>query len=141
MDVSARDGLISLREAIVATSNNAANFDAPAGDANGDQIVFSPNLAGQTITLNSRLFDITDDLLIRGNNITIDAAQNQRIFSVASSELVGLSNIRLTGGRSEEGGAIRFSGSGTLRLTDVELFENSNAALRGPDPNIFYENA
>ena len=141
MDVSARDGLISLREAIVATSNNAANFDAPAGDANGDQIVFSPNLAGQTITLNSRLFDITDDLLIRGNNITIDAAQNQRIFSVASSELVGLSNIRLTGGRSEEGGAIRFSGGGTLRLTNVELFENSNAALRGPDPNIFDENA
>ena len=49
------DGVISLREAIIAANTNAAHGDAPAGSAAGDTITFDPAVFGpgliQTITI------------------------------------------------------------------------------------------
>ena len=58
------DGLISLREAIIAANTNEAFGDAQAGDADGDRIVFSTEIAGLSQTLLNGELEITDDLVI-----------------------------------------------------------------------------
>ena len=124
------DGLISLREAIVATNTNAAFGDAPAGDVNGDSINFASGLIGQTVELSLGELEITDDLVIRGFGSTVQAAAGERIFSINTSEAVALSRLTLENGEAIEGGAIRFEGGGTLRIFQSQLFHNS-ASLGG----------
>ena len=119
------DGLISLREAIVATNINAAFGDSPAGDVDGDSIRIDPTLAGQTIALSSGQLEITDDLIIRGFGTIVEAAPNERIFSINTSEVVSLSRLTLENGDASQGGAIRFQGGGTLRLFRSQFFDNS----------------
>ena len=124
------DGLISLREAIVATNTNTAFGDAPAGDVDGDSIRIAPALIGQTVALSSGELEITDDLVIRGFGTTIEAAPGERIFSVSSSEIVTLSRLNLENGESNEGGALRYEGDGTLRLFQSQ-FSNNTAQFGG----------
>jgi predicted outer membrane repeat protein len=126
-NVVADDGVISLREAITATNSNAAFHDAPAGDATGDVIKFSPSLSGSTIETSQ--LPITDDLVIRGFDVTLDGNQG-RVFSVQTSETVTLSRLKFVGGSSDKGGAIRFGGGGRLRIYASE-FENNHATARG----------
>ena len=121
------DGLVSLREAIVAANTNEAFGDAEAGDANGDTIVFDGDIAVLTQTILNGEYEITDDLIITGS-VTIDAANASRIFNINTDELVALNNLTLTNGTADRGGAILSEAGGTTRLTNVTLANNTATA-------------
>ena len=120
------DGLLSLREAIVAANTNAAFADAPAGEADGDIIRFSPEIARSQIDLIDGELQITDDLRIQGGttNLTIDAQTSSRIFFVDSSELVTFSGLSLSNGVADRGGAILTVGSGVTVVSETQFLEN-----------------
>ncbi len=80
-DVSAADGQLSLREAVMAASTNAAVGDAPAGEATGDSISFASALSGGTIALTASLPSISDDLALAGD-VTISGESAFQIFSI-----------------------------------------------------------
>ena len=152
--VDAQDGLLSLREAILA---------ANANEADGDAIQFNNTLSGQTIFLNLGELVIEDDIIIGDDSspvfINIDAAGTSRIFSVSTlsatgSRSVTLSDIAFLNGMETNGGALyigaeedvlcircRFDGNtatgdspgqgggaiyteGTLALLDTDLLNN-----------------
>ena len=131
--LAAEDGLVSLREAIVASNTNTASGDAVAGSVNGDVIRFAPALAGLTIQLTGGEFEITDDLRIQGgaSDITIDAGGASGIFEVDSSELVTFSGMNLTGGVSDSGGAISTFGLGRTVASGVTFTENQATGVGG----------
>ena len=108
------DGLVSLREAITAANTNDAFGNAPAGDADGDRILFADELTNLTITLNLGELSLTDDVLIQAGdlNVTIDAANNSRHFNVTTSERVGLGGLTLINGVADRGGSISLTGGG-----------------------------
>ena len=97
---SGTDGLISLREAIIAANTNAPFGDAPAGSASGDSIQFDALAANSTIKLTAGQLRITDDVLIQAgsSNITVDGNAVSRIFEVATSERVVFSNMNFIRG-------------------------------------------
>ncbi len=99
--VDLNDGLVSLREAVTAANTNANFGDAAAGDETGDTIQFAPQIANQAIVLVEGEIEITDDLRIIGNgNITIDAQDQSRIFSIdTNQEDVLLSRLTFINGR------------------------------------------
>lgn len=130
------DGLVSLREAIIAAETNAAFGDAAAGSVDGDTIGFDASIANMTIDLVHGDLIVTDDLKINGetNSITIDALNNSRIFNVDTTELFTLSNVRLTNGSADMGGAILFKGSGNKILFNVTIdhsVANGNNSTHG----------
>lgn len=95
----------SLREAIEQANANAG----------ADIIKFDyPSLVGQTIVLTDELL-ISDDLTIDGlgkNRLTIDGNHNSRIFNINNGDLsttinVTISDIKLTNGYADNGGAIK----------------------------------
>ncbi len=140
-DVVANDGLLSLREAIQASNNNATVTDATRGSETGDTITFAASLAGATIKLTNGRLTITDDLIIAGdaaNPITIDAGSQSQHFSSLSEQDISISNVRLINGLSANnsggtgnGGSIEL-GPGVFQctLTNVE-FVNCNATNKG----------
>jgi hypothetical protein len=75
-DVVAADGVLTLREAILAANTNQAVNEAPAGSPDApDVIQFHPDLAGGTIVLSGQPLVITEDLQIVGpgaDQLTID---------------------------------------------------------------------
>ncbi len=121
----AADGLISLREAVIAANTNADFGDAVAGDINGDIIQFDSSLLGSTYTLTEGEIQITDDVLIQGgqSGITIDAQGSSRIFNIAVTETVGIGKLILTGGQADNGGAI-YANGGTTILDGVSFTGN-----------------
>lgn len=130
----ATDGLVSLREAIVAANTNEAFGDAVAGAIDGDRIEFDPSLLGGTISLTAGELEVTDDLIIQGGDLglTIDAQGLSRIFNLGSSGgLIGINNLELTNGVADQGGAIQNLGPGTTRLTNVTLTNNTATGLVG----------
>ena len=122
------DGFVSLREAIIAAETNAAFGDAAAGSADGDRILFASGIANGTINLIHGDFEISDDLVINGagQNITIDAQGNSRMFTINSTENFKFSNITLTNGNEVNGGAMLLLGNGDKTLYNVSL-TNSTA--------------
>ena len=98
--------------------------------AGGDTITF--NLAaGSTITLASAELSLTQSVSITGpagGTITVrrDAANATqfRIFSVAANNIVGISNLTISGGVGGSGGGIYNSG-GTLTLTNSTVSGNT----------------
>ncbi len=114
------DGVISLREAILAANNTLGL----------DEITFAPALVGQTITLGGiALPTLTDHLNIHGGSgVTISGAGASHIVDVASSTVVRLTNLTLANGnRFGAGGAI--TNQGFLTLTSVDI--QNNAAMGG----------
>lgn len=113
------DGQISFREAMVAANTNAPFGDAPAGEELGDIIQFASTLAGETIQLNNGDFSITENLTIRGSDVSVDLAADQidRLFEIETAEEVRLTGLSFVGGTFHDGPAISMSGGGTLRLT------------------------
>ncbi len=127
VDEVALDGMLSLREAVMAANTNAAVGDAPAGMNNGDRIRFDSSLNGATITLQQGELPILDDLDIDGfgRDIKIDANGASRIFRLDTSETVRLASLELTGGAvDDEGGAIATSG-GLLDLRRVAILDST----------------
>ena len=122
-DVVANDNQTSLREAI-----NYANARAGA-----DTISFAPNVLG-TITLSSRLPEITDALTIAGVGarlLTIDGGGKVRLFAVASGVRANIYDLTISGARYDKSqgpeGAI--VNRGNLSLVGVAL--TGNAGIEG----------
>jgi hypothetical protein len=134
------DGLVSLREAIVASNNNMAFGDAVAGETDGDRIVFDASLSGGSIVLTQGQLSVLDDLVIEGGGreIAIDGDGSTRIFDLRSTELVAINNLELTNGFAFEGGAISATGLGTTRLFNVSVTDNTATGFGGGA--IFFSN-
>ena len=134
IDSVANDGLLSLREAIMAADTNTAVGDATAGDAQGDIIRFAPSLSGQRITLQSGELAISDDLAIYGGtqNVSIDAGTASRIFSVNTSEQVVIRDLNLANGSAvDAGGAVLTTGPGQTVINGVEISSSVAAGMGG----------
>lgn len=129
----AMDGMISLREAIIAANTNAAFGDAPAGAASGDTIRFDSSLNGSTLTLTQGQLVISDDLQIQGGqqNITIDGNGNSRIFLVSTNERVALGGLTYTGGIAGRGGAIFSASDGPLLVVNSRFTGNEANGVGG----------
>jgi len=128
----ATDGLVSLREAIIASNTNQSFGDAVAGSATGDRIVFDASINGVAHLIVNGEYEITDDLVIVGGDsrTEINGRSESRIFRINTSETVGLSNLILRDGRNrggeEVGGAIFSASGGTTRLNNLVLISNNN---------------
>ena len=123
-DVSAADGQLSLREAVMAASTNAAVGDAPAGEATGDSISFASALSGGTIALTASLPSISDDLALAGD-VTISGESAFQIFSIdAAGEPVTLSDLVLANGTAVSGGALSIASGSTVALNGVTVRDN-----------------
>ncbi len=127
-DVVADDGLLSLREAVIAANTNEAFSDAPAGDEEGDRIVFEAGEPGadpsdiQLLTLGE--LEITDDLVIVGtaNGLSqwtqIESGFTSRIFNVNTTEPVHFRRLAIVTGMAETGGNIVVQPGGDLSIVD-----------------------
>ena len=82
LDNVVNDGLITLREAVLAANTGQPVGDAPAGDGN-DQISFAAALAGQSIS-----FQITGDSSL--GNSALAVARNLSIEGLPQGELVSV---------------------------------------------------
>ncbi len=113
----------SLRQAVI-DANTAAG---------ADEVVFSPSLTGQTITLTGSELNNTGNLTIKGpiagnpTGIIISGGGNSRVLSSNANLL--LDNVTLTGGVAPSGGAI-FISQGSLVLND-SLITGNNSSLNG----------
>ena len=127
------DGLLSLREAVIAANTNQEFSDAQAGDITGDRIWFDPSIAGQTLRLATGELAITDDVMNQGgmNDITIEGS-GDRLFSNVSNERVLFSQLTFIGGRSTRGGAIFAGGNpGGRTVINQSTFDNNEALVEG----------
>lgn len=118
------DGLISLREAIIAANTNTAFGDAPAGDADGDKIFFDASLEGATIGLLGSGLSITEGVEIRSEDIdvTVDSDEAEVLFDINTDQQVIFNGLTLLQVDPEsEARGINMSGGGELRLTDTRV--------------------
>src|SRR3954464_10630239 len=125
----AADGLVTLREAIVASNTDTAT-DLGAIGSGADTIAFAPGLTG-TITLGGTEIQITDAVTINGPgaaNLLVSAAGASRIFNITNE--VGDATIKgltLTGGNVGAGfggGAVFSNAFGLLTISDSVLTGN-----------------
>ncbi len=95
---------------------------------NGDQIVFDPSLAGQTITLaNTSELLLTKNLTIQGlgaDQLTLSGANNTRVFEIALGVTDTITGLTIAHGNpgGEAGGILN---AGTLNLISVTLTGNT----------------
>ncbi len=127
------DGLVSLREAVIAANTNADFGDAVAGDADGDVIRFATSMAGSEIGLFQGQIDITDDVFIQGGDrdITINGRGIQRHFAINATERVGFSKLTFINGRGVNGGSILAQGSGNTLVSESTFNGNNATGLGG----------
>ena len=111
------DGMVTLREAILAANTDTAVDGSMKGDG-ADVIRFAPGLGGGAIplmssgdgTAGSSAFGILTDITIEGDRdlgITLElssGAQPMRFFYVASGGSLSLKDLTLRGGRANGGG-------------------------------------
>lgn len=116
-DAVAPDGVVTLREALLAANNNSTVNEAVHDGSGGiDTIRF--DTAGafatpQTIVLGGAELAVTDSVTITGPGaarLSISGAGVSRIFHVDDGVLdstiaVGISGLTLTGGTADDGGA------------------------------------
>jgi CSLREA domain-containing protein len=134
-DPSAVDGLCSLREAIQAVIDTAAQDGCPAGSAEDspgtgkDTIVFDLPLPA-TISLTAPLPDlkaIDDGVTISGpggGSLTISGNNQFRVFRVSPAQSVTIEGLTIANGRSSKnGGAIL--NNGRLTVQNVSFAANS----------------
>jgi CSLREA domain-containing protein len=133
----AADGNLTLREAVLAASTDAAFGDALAGEAS-DQIFFTSDLTGGTILLDGAQGTLAvdaGDLAILGPGggpagITVDGQDAITVFRVGSSAgTVLLQDLTLTRGSGSGGGGLLNEGAATT-LRNV-IISNSEADLGG----------
>src|SRR5262245_5081529 len=80
----AADGLVTLREAIVASNNDTATDLGDVGSG-ADTIVFSPGLTGTITLAGAAQLTVTDSVTINGPgaaSLTINGAAASRIFNI-----------------------------------------------------------
>ncbi len=132
-NVSLVDGLVSLREAVIASNTNSPFGDAGAGDAIGDAIQFDPSLAGGTINLSNGTLNISDDLLIQGGSsgITISTDLEFGLFAENTSERVAFGGLTFANGVADSGGAIKSLGGGTTLVVNSTFQNNRSTGIGG----------
>ena len=133
-NVTPGDGLVTLREAIVA-ANTDGRTDGGNSGRGPDVIEFAGAAALGDIHLALGELTISAPLTISGsgaNILKIDAGGHSRIFDILSSAGdVTIDGLTLTGGSAAgNGGAIQADTSGTLTISDSVVSENT-ASIRG----------
>jgi hypothetical protein len=114
-DKTVVDEYTTLREAI-----NAVNIDG------GGVITFDASLAGDTITLTSALPDITQDLTIEGNGVTISGNNAYQIMNInASGGIVTIRRVHFKDGHSDDNGGAIENRYATLNLQSCIFSGNS----------------
>jgi hypothetical protein len=144
-DITPGDGLVTLREAIIA-ANNDSTTDLGETGSGYDMVDIFSTITG-TIVLTSPLPIITSDMTIFGGesgNVTIDGANTYRIFFVQSGQ-VDFWGMTIANGmaRGGDGGAGYAGGGGGAGLggaifigggfVDVEGVELTNNVAQGGD--------
>jgi CSLREA domain-containing protein len=120
-DTTADDGACTLREAILAANNAAANDDCGPASPNDDTITFS---VSGTITLGSTLPSIAGGGLAidGGGTITVSGDGKGRVLETDSDADVTLENITISGGLGSLGGGIY--NAGVLTVTGSTISGN-----------------
>jgi ELWxxDGT repeat protein len=133
-DLNAGDGVCDSN----AATGDQCTLRAAIQEANamaGDDTINFSLATPVTINLTGALPDLTSNITITGpsGEVTVrrNTTGNYRIFTIVAGQVVNISNLTLTNGRIEEGGAIR--NSGTLTLTACTL--NGNATVGGNADN------
>jgi len=118
------DGLISLREAIMATNGTvgADEIILPGGPS------YTLSITGaEVVPSDTGDLDITDSLTITGagaQTTTIDATGlNDRVFQVLAGATLNMSGVTITGGSAQSGGGIL--SQGTLSLVGSAIVSNT----------------
>lgn len=120
----------TLRKAIINANVNSAPYpQCLAGAAGLDTIVIPPGLGTITFALagaNEEAgltgdLDITDDLIIQGNGVTIDGADLDRIFQVHPGVTVTIYDVHLRNGNGNGGGGGITAVDATLNLHNVTI--------------------
>lgn len=127
-----KDGLLTLREAILAATTNLPSGDAKAGGFLLDTITFAPALKGGVIQLTSSLLiDGGGRLNIVGpgltdESITLRGDGMQRVMQTTSATTgVALSHLAITGGLATSGGGGGILNNTELLLEDVLISGNT----------------
>lgn len=135
-NLTASDGQITLREALLAANTNTSVDGSVAGESGvQDRIVFAgPLVGGMELDQALGTLVITDSVRIEGSGpakIAIDARERCRVFDItAAAGNVTFAGIMITGGRTTadglagSGAGIRSASTGTLSLETVELMNN-----------------
>ena len=119
-DTVADDGETTLREAIIAAEGNAAANGLDAGEADGDRITFDLAAGSGSIFLTDALPDLSDDLVIDGGDgVTILAGVGETIFESVSTEAFTFSNLTLTFGTADTGGAMTIEGGADVTFEEM----------------------
>lgn len=123
-DNTTDDAFCTLREAISAANNAAANANCGTGSAAGDTVTFS---VSGTITLGSQLPAIVSGqgaLTINGGgNITVSGNNSVRVIQVNSGADLTLQNLTIANGRADDGGGAY--NNGVLTVTNSTFSGNS----------------
>jgi len=140
-DAIAKDGVCTLREAIINTNNDdqSGSTDCPAGNG-ADSInlaatAYSLTIAG--IGENGALtgdLDITDNLTISGTNESatiIDGGRLDRVLHIIGNPNVTVSGVTIRNGRVTEDGAGIFNENGILILDKVTISDNTSERVLG----------
>src|SRR5262249_36844537 len=103
--------------------------DRIASAASGDTIIFSPALAGETITLTSGQLNIAKNLTIHGlgaQELTISGNAASRVFDVSGGVAVSIDSLTVADGEAPVGGGggILNEIGTTLNLTHVTVTNN-----------------
>src|SRR4051794_1309357 len=118
----AGDGLVTLREAIVASNNDTATDTGDVGSG-ADTIQFASGLTGTITLAGATALSVTDSVTINGPgaaSLTINGAGASRIFNI--TDAVGdvtLKGMTLTGGVAGVGNAGGAISSNALGLLSV----------------------
>lgn len=124
------DGLISLREAILAANSNADVDEIILGTGE-----YRIQMTGKDETGLVGDFDIRQGVTIRGagsGSTIIRAGSIDRVFDVRASASATIIGVTVTGGdTSEDGGGIRVSRNATLTLSHSVLSGNSTTKSGG----------
>jgi len=125
-DITANDGVTTLREALVLASGNAGS----------DNILFSGALSGTIVLMQGQL-NVDSEVVINGDNnsdlipdISIDAAGSSRVLNVTSQGTSSLTGLVIKGGSAagDYGGGV-FVDNANLSIFKSEI--SSNYAFSG----------
>lgn len=125
-DTVAKDGVVTLREAIIAANTNRAYMDAPAGDAHTPDIIrFNiPGSGVKTITIKSALPEITGPIIIDGTT------QN----GYNGTPIIEINGI---GAHHTINGLVIKGGNSTIRGVMVNNFRGHGIVLDSDNNRVF----
>ncbi|MDK3155472.1 DUF4347 domain-containing protein, partial [Kamptonema cortianum] len=131
-NTTANDGLVTLREAILAANSNSTTDLGDTGTGN-DTIIFEiPGIAPYTLTLASSI-NITSNIQINGlgeDNLIISGNNATQIFNIGNNSTVTLRDLTLANGNIAAGFGGAINNSGNLTLINSTI-RDSAAGLGG----------